>query len=178
MGSQDKFQPSPSAYIGRESDLAELRAGLAEALAGRGQLFLISGEPGIGKTRITNELAADASAAGAKVTWGRCREGRGTPAYWPWIEIVRTCVGDPASTRLSALLDSDRGESSELLPEVAQRRRSSPVAHLRGLPSPNPEEGRFRLFDSAARLLINLAATQPLVILLEDVHESDHPSLL
>src|SRR5258708_36519565 len=122
MGSQDKFQPSPNAFIGRESELAELRAGLAEALAGRGQLFLISGEPGIGKTRITNELAAYANAAGAKVTWGRCREGRGTPAYWPWLGIVRSCVGDPASARLGALLDSDRDEISELLPEVRQRR--------------------------------------------------------
>jgi eukaryotic-like serine/threonine-protein kinase len=178
MGSQDKFQPSPNAFIGRESELAELRAGFDEALAGHGRLFLISGEPGIGKTRITNELAAFASAAGAKVTWGRCREGHGTPAYWPWIEIVRTCVGDPASARLSALLDADRGEISELLPEVTQRRRSSPVAQLRRLPSPDPEEGRFRLFDSAARLLRNLAATQPLVILLDDLHDADQPSLL
>ena len=177
MGSQE-FQPSPGAFIGRESELAELRAGFDEALAGHGRLFLISGEPGIGKTRITNELAAFASAAGAKVTWGRCREGRGTPAYWPWIEVVRTCVGDPASTRLSVLLHSDRGEIAELLPEVTQRRRSSPVAQLRGLPSPDPEEGRFRLFDSAARLLRNLAATQPLVILLDDLQDADQPSLL
>lgn len=96
MESQGKFQPPPSTFVGRESELAQLRAGLDEALAGHGRLFLISGEPGIGKTRITNELAAYASAAGAKVTWGKCWVGRGTPAYWPWIEIVRTCVGDPS----------------------------------------------------------------------------------
>src|SRR5258708_11750759 len=122
MESSDKIQPPPHAFIGRESELAELQAGFDEALTGHGRLFLISGEPGIGKTRITNELAAYAGAAGAKVTWGRCWAERGTPAYWPWIEIVRTCVGDPASARLGALLDSDRDEISELLPEVRQRR--------------------------------------------------------
>ncbi len=57
MGSEVKFHPSPSAFIGRESELAELRVGLDDAIAGHGRLFLISGEPGIGKTRTTNELA-------------------------------------------------------------------------------------------------------------------------
>jgi tetratricopeptide (TPR) repeat protein len=179
VGSQDKFQPSPSAFIGREPELAELQAGLDDAIAGRGRLFLISGEPGIGKTRITNELATGASDRGARVIWGRCWEGHGAPAYWPWIQVVRSCVGDPASERLGVLLNSDAGEVIELLPEIAQRRRSSPVvARMRALPSSDPEQARFRLFDSAARLLKNLAATGPLMIVVDDLHDADQPSLL
>jgi len=111
--------------------------------------------------------------------YGAGAGGAWRSAYWPWIQVVRSCVGDPASERLSALLDSDAGEVTELLPEIAQRRRSSPtVARLRALPSPDPEQARFRLFDSAARLLRNLAATEPLMIALDDLHDADQPSLL
>jgi len=142
--SEDKFQPSLSNFIGRSSELAELRAGLDDAIGGRGRLFLITGEPGIGKTRLTSELATRANQGGAKVIWGRCWEGRGAPAYWPWIQVVRTCVENPASQSLGALLDSDAAEVAELLPESAERRRSSPaVALLRAVPSSDPSRRAF-----------------------------------
>jgi predicted ATPase len=73
------------AFVGRERELIELRQGLRDILAGAGSLFLISGEPGIGKTRLAEELAAEARTGDARVIWGRCWAGDGAPAYWPWL---------------------------------------------------------------------------------------------
>jgi predicted ATPase len=62
-------------FVGREAELAALTADLEAALAGRGGMVLLAGEPGIGKTRLAEELAAQARARGALVLWGRCWEG-------------------------------------------------------------------------------------------------------
>src|SRR5262245_24288816 len=83
-------QPTPpTAFVGRESELALLRAQLDEACAGRGGVVLLAGEPGIGKTRTAEHLAAHACARGARVFWGRCYEGDGAPAFWPWTQLLR-----------------------------------------------------------------------------------------
>ena len=85
---------SRTSFVGRMRELDELNGGLEGALAGHGRLFLISGEPGIGKTRLAEQLATHASERHALVIWGRCWEGSGAPAYWPWIQIFRLCVCD------------------------------------------------------------------------------------
>ena len=72
----------------------ELRAALEQALSGRGRLLLLVGEPGIGKTRTAEELVTYARAAQAQVLWGRCYEGDGAPAYWPWVQAIRSYVQD------------------------------------------------------------------------------------
>ncbi|MGH7786799.1 MAG: AAA family ATPase, partial [Candidatus Binatia bacterium] len=79
-------------FVGRERELGELRAGLDDALAGRGRLFLIAGDAGIGKTRLAHEIHAVAEAAGARVRWARCWEGGGAPAFWPWIVLLRAAL--------------------------------------------------------------------------------------
>ena len=76
----------PGLFVGRERELAELRAGLGDLTTGHGHLFLLSGEPGIGKTRLADEFGRMAVAQGVRVAWGRCWEGGGAPAYWPWIQ--------------------------------------------------------------------------------------------
>jgi eukaryotic-like serine/threonine-protein kinase len=80
---------------------------------------LIYGEPGIGKTRLTDELASLAKARGWQVLWGRCWEGGGAPAFWPWIQVVRTFLGalDPERRR-GQFLESEI--ASEIIREVAQ----------------------------------------------------------
>jgi predicted ATPase len=75
--------PLADAFAGRKHEMATLRAGLDDANAGHGRLFLISGEPGIGKTRLADELSREATERGMCVVWGRCWEGGGAPAYWP-----------------------------------------------------------------------------------------------
>jgi DNA-binding SARP family transcriptional activator len=81
-------------FVGRERELAELSPALEDAAAGRGRLFLISGESGIGKTRLVDELASRAKDAGASVLWGRCSKRGGAPPYWPWTQALRALGGD------------------------------------------------------------------------------------
>ena len=73
-------------FVGRASELAELEGGLAQAGSGRGGLFLIAGEPGIGKSRLATELAVAARGQRAAIAWGRCWEAGGAPVLWPWRE--------------------------------------------------------------------------------------------
>jgi predicted ATPase len=78
-----------TAFVGRERDLEVLEQCLAAGLAGRPRLILCRGEPGIGKTRLAEELCAVAEAVGAMVVWGRAPEAGGAPPYWPWRQILR-----------------------------------------------------------------------------------------
>src|SRR5215471_2697240 len=79
-------------FVGREDERRELAAALSAALRGSGRLILLTGEAGIGKTRLAEELAREARTQGADVVWGRCWEGVGAPAYWPWVQILRSVV--------------------------------------------------------------------------------------
>jgi predicted ATPase len=111
--------------------------------------------------------------------WGRCWAGDGAVAYWPWIQVVRSCLGDDDSTRIENLLKSETSQVGDLLPELNQVQRSSAVAFkLPALPSSDPEQAPFRLFDSVARLLKTLVNSEPLMIVLDDLQEADQPSLL
>ncbi|MBA3800077.1 MAG: ATP-binding protein, partial [Geodermatophilaceae bacterium] len=81
--------------IGRRRELDALRAWLDGALDGGGRLVLCVGEPGIGKTRLAQELAGLALAGGTAVAWGRCVEAEGAPAYWAWRQVLRSLSIDP-----------------------------------------------------------------------------------
>ena len=76
-------------FVGRERELAELSAALDDAAAGRGRLFLVSGESGLGKTRLADEVASTAKEAGLRVLWGRSAKAQGAPAYWLWSQALR-----------------------------------------------------------------------------------------
>ena len=99
--SQPTAEAEAGVFVGRESELAELLAGLEDALAGRGRLFLLVGEPGIGKSRLVEELIVHAHARAALVLVGRCWEAGGAPAYWPWVQSLRAYIveRDPAGVR-------------------------------------------------------------------------------
>src|SRR5262249_31220436 len=79
-------------FVGREPELKQLDAALGEAIGGRGRLCLIAGEPGIGKTRLAECVATSAAGRGATVIWGRCWEGEGAPAFWPWVQVIRALL--------------------------------------------------------------------------------------
>jgi predicted ATPase len=72
---------APPVLVGRDGELGELVAGLDDAACGAGRLFLLAGDPGIGKSRLAYEAAARARDRGFKVAWGRCWEAGGAPAY-------------------------------------------------------------------------------------------------
>jgi predicted ATPase len=99
-------------FVGRKDELAGLAADLDAALAGSGGVVLLGGEPGIGKTRLAEELAAQATACGVLVLWGRCWEGEGAPAFWPWIQVVRAYVETGRRPRSSPTRWSDCAGSS------------------------------------------------------------------
>ena len=170
----------PGSFVGRARELAELHAGLEGAVAGRGGSFLISGEPGIGKTRLAEEVAATARARGTRVLWGRCWEGGGAPAYWPWIQVIRGCLGAADLAERRSVLESEHASAvvetvGQLVPELyatAGRAGKPPVTSRL-----DPEQARFRLFDSVATLLKEFARRGPLVIVLDDLHEADLSSL-
>src|SRR5262249_56658431 len=107
-----------SLFVGRERELAELRAGLEDTLAGHGRLFLISGEPGIGKTRLAEQLSSQASEQGVRVLWGRCWEGEGAPAYWPIVQILRGCGECPDFAQSVETLAGGITHVRTLLPEL------------------------------------------------------------
>jgi DNA-binding SARP family transcriptional activator/tetratricopeptide (TPR) repeat protein len=169
-------EPAPAprtVFVGRDRELAELVGGLEDAFAGRGRLFLLVGEPGIGKSRLAEELIAHARARGARVLVGRCWEAGGAPAYWPWVQSLRAYVrdGDPAALR--SQLGPGAADLAQIVPELRQR-----LPDLPELPSSGSEGARFRMFDACAQFLCNASQGRPIVLVLDDLHAADASSLL
>src|ERR671935_43582 len=158
---------------GGEPELAELMAGLDDAFAGRGRLFLVVGEPGIGKSRLAEEVMRHARARGARVLVGRCWEAGGAPAYWPWVQALRAAVRDTDSAALLAHLGAGAAPLAQIVPELRQRFPDLPEP-----PALESEAARFRLFDATAEFLGNISQAPPTVLVLDDLHAADAPSLL
>jgi len=166
-------QPRESDFIGRRSELAVLTAALENASAGRGQIVMLSGEPGIGKTRLAQELTSIAADHGAIVLRGWCRQQQGAPPYWPWLQGIRAYIESTGTDQIREDLGTGASEISEILPELS--------SNLDGLEKPsalNQDQARFRLFFSFATFLKNISRRQPLVIVLDDLHWADESSLL
>ncbi|HEV7827297.1 MAG TPA: AAA family ATPase [Pseudonocardiaceae bacterium] len=96
---------APDAIVGRRRELDALRAWLDAARGGAGRLILCAGEPGIGKSRLAREFAGVALAGGTAVAWGRCGQGEGAPAFWPWRQVLRS-LGVDADGVLAAEVES------------------------------------------------------------------------
>jgi eukaryotic-like serine/threonine-protein kinase len=171
-------------FVGRERELSELRASLASVAGGRGQLFCLTGEPGIGKTRLAEEISTDAERAGAKVAWGRCWEGGGAPAFWPWTQALRHCAATINPRATDAILPSTARQMLGLMPQLASE-VASPESWLRptmlsGLPTSGGspfDPARFQMFDSLAAYLKRLSNDTPLVLVFDDLHAADADSL-
>jgi DNA-binding SARP family transcriptional activator len=160
-------------FVGRETEFAQLAAGLDDALAGRGRLFFLVGEPGIGKSRLADELIRRARKHGVEVLVGRCWEASGAPAYWPWVQSLRSYIRDAEPDSLRRELGAGASELSQILPELR--------AILPGLPEPassDSDSARFRLFDATAEFLRRVSLARPLLLFLDDLHAADAPSLL
>lgn len=150
-------------FVGRTRELSVLEAGVEHALAGRGTIFLVGGEAGIGKSRLALALADTARRRGLDTVWGRCLEDGGAPAYWPWVQIVRGCLA-------GASLAAPGADVARLLSAIGEPADGAP-------PGLDPERARFRLFDGVATVLREAAARTPLLVVLDDLHRADVPSL-
>jgi len=157
--------PDPP-FVGRAAELQTLRQSI-----GTGRLVLLCGEAGIGKTRIAEELAQEADAGATAVHWGRCWEGEGAPAFWPWTQIIRAHLrtADPGALRKHR--DDPVARLATLAPEIDDRATPTHV------PPTDPTRARFQLFDAVTSFLRTAASTHPLVLVLEDLHWADVSSL-
>ena len=161
--------PRRPAFVGREPELADLARCFEAAASGSGRLVLLTGEPGIGKSRLVEEVVVAARARGAQVLVGRCWEAGGAPAYWPWTQALRRYVRGDASGAVAPRLGAQAADLAQILPELRD------PAHV---PPAEPDGARVRLFDATAGLLRQIAAERPTVLVLDDLHAADQPSLL
>src|SRR5262245_16791917 len=159
-------------FVGRDAQLAVLRAALATSAAGNLRVVLLAGEPGIGKTRTLAEIAREARTRGTRWLEGRCYEGEGAPPFWPWVQVLRELVAEVPAPALAAELGPGAADVAELLPELRRR--------LPRLPRPDDmgsDQARFRVFESITALLGRAAARAPLAVALDDLHWGDADSL-
>jgi hypothetical protein len=167
---RDHSTSSPSArprIVGRERELEVLAGGLEAARTGTARLFVLTGEAGIGKTRLADAFADRARADGVRVVWGRCWEAGGAPEYWPWVQVLRACLREAEAVRPNDARDPLR----TILPELG------PVSDApRAIE--DPERERFVLFNAIAATLRTVADAAGLVVVLDDLHAADEPSLL
>ncbi|MGH2938920.1 MAG: ATP-binding protein [Solirubrobacterales bacterium] len=163
---------SASAYpfVGRSAELGKLR-GLMPRAEGEGRLVcLVSGEPGVGKSRLLREFAASAATDGALVLYGAC-DARVRAPYGPFVEALDQLLREGDPERLRAAI-GESGELSRLIPDLP--------ALFEGLPDPvaaDPDTERHRLHMAVADLLAGAGAERPILLVIEDAHWADAPTL-
>lgn len=160
-------------FVGRVGELTQLREHLERALRGRGTLVMIGGEPGVGKTRLCEEIALDARRRGAVIFSGNCYEMEGAPPYSPFIEVLEATADTVPRDVLRDVLGDSAPEIARLLPHL--RRLFPDIPEPVELPA---EQDRRYTFNSIARYMRRAAAAAPLVLVLEDLHWADDATLL
>ncbi len=159
----------PRVFVGRERELQALRRVLAHVGGGRGRAVLVSGEAGIGKTRLLREVADEARAQGVVPFFGHCSEAERATPLAPIVEIVETALGRfEGGAELRRALGDDAAELARVVPRI---RRLLP-----DLPPPfdlPPEQQRHVLFNALGDFLIAVARTRASLIVVEDLHWAD-----
>ncbi|MCP3987193.1 MAG: AAA family ATPase, partial [bacterium] len=157
-------------FVGRHELMSTLRAALEESLSGETRVVMLEGDPGIGKTRVVEELCREAAESGVMVLTGRCHEGEGAPAFWPWIQTARDWTRLNEGKPIPDEIEAEAAFFATLAPPKGAQ-VAKPAAQAVGA------EARFRVFDRAARGLRAFAKQAPLVLVLEDMHWADPASL-
>src|SRR3954468_2665096 len=155
-------------FVGRSTELTTLRALVAQA---RG-VVLLGGEAGSGKSRLVRELAAEAAGDGVRVLYGACDAVVRTP-YGPWVEALDHLARTSDPDELRAALGTTGGELTRLLPDLPAR--------IGVLPAPvkaDPDTERHRLHTAVADVLTGISRARPVLLVLEDGHWADTPTLL
>src|SRR6266700_4242122 len=161
--------------IGRTPDLALLQLSLEQVKIGKGQVVLLCGEAGIGKSRLVAELKTEAFAQGFQLLQGNCFPTDRSFPYAPLLDLLRSFFLASSTATIKALVGPFARELAPLLPDVVHLFPDLTV--LPPLPSLDPEQEKRRLFVALAHVFLSQAAEQPLLLVVEDLHWSDDTSL-
>jgi len=161
-----------SSFVGREHEMGVLERAMAAAIGGDARFVLMTGEPGLGKTRTAEELA-DRAPDAVLTAWGRSEPG-GSPPYWLWIQVLRTIL--------------DHVDEDLESPEGLKRRAGILRSLLLALGDPEATDvdmadlpagqGTFVLCDTVTRLLVEVSHRRPLLLVLDDLQWASESSLL
>ncbi len=157
--------------VGRLREMATLRKALSDAMSSSGGVAVISGEPGIGKTRLVQELLEEASLGDWHAGLGHCIHEEGVVPYGPWVDALEPLLHTLTSEELAHAAGQAAGELAELFPELQSSIQTTPAAARAG------ERTRSHLFEGIARCIRALAARSPLLLVLEDLHDADASTL-
>ena len=159
-------------FVGREAQLGQLRTAFDQADAGEGSLVMVVGEPGIGKTALCEQLADHVAGRGGRTLVGHCyEEGSLSLPYLAFVEVMRSLVLGQEPDRLAQELGTGAGLIARIVPEVRER-----IA-VELAPPGDPEEDRYRLMLAVSDFLRNSAASMPMLVVLEDLHDADRGTL-
>lgn len=159
-------------WVDRDEELARLRAAFDSAAAGAPRVVVVSGEPGLGKTRLVEQLIAWATRQEAEVVSGRAAEEGVTTPYALWVQALEALAHDLAPETLRAAAGEYAAELQRLLPNVPVAGAPSPAEA-----APDPDRARDRLFAGVAHLLRELAGAHPMVLFFDDLQSADTGSL-
>jgi class 3 adenylate cyclase/tetratricopeptide (TPR) repeat protein len=159
-------------YVGRSDEREAIDRSWREVTGGRESLVLMAGEPGIGKTRLASQHAFAAHAAGATVLYGAVDEGVGLP-YQPWIEALSHLVTHVDDATLDRGIERTGADLARLVPALRARRADLPNAS-----ATDGETDRYLLFEAVTALLREAAAHVPVLVIVDDLHWADKPTLL
>jgi predicted ATPase len=165
-----------SPFVGRDTEIASLVDVLETVRSGHGRMVLISGEPGIGKTRIVEEIEQIAQASGYEGYWGRCFEEQGIPPYWPWTQILGEYVASTDPDQVLQETSTGATYLANLVPEVNQIVPSVSAINGVSILARDTEE-EFLLFNAVASLFRAATARTPMIVVLDDIHWADVGSL-
>ena len=172
---QPKLDPSVlyrQTFVGRDAEIRQLQAIFDGVAVGQGALVAVLGEPGIGKTSLCEQLAIYATERAGRTLVGHCYEaGSLSLPYLPFVEALRSYVLDRDVESLTAELGSGAADVARLVPEL---RDTAPMPER---PAGDPEQERWRLLQSVTDFFRNASQVQPLVIVLEDLHDADRGTL-
>jgi tetratricopeptide (TPR) repeat protein/ribosomal protein L40E len=159
-------------FVGREPELKQLQTAFDGAMSGQGALVMVMGEPGIGKTALCEQLSTYVTLRGGRTLVGHCyEEGSLSLPYLAFVEAMRSYVLSRETKDLREELGTGATDVARIVSEIREKLKVKPR------PQKDPEEERYRLMQAVTSFLTNAASVQPLLIVLEDLHDADKGTL-